>query len=470
MTLPRNTEGYLRIDGFWLLLERQHQTLHLRQHDDHERHEMLRYFISAVQNLELAQNLEQLKSERSTTVLWYYPIEDYPSATEFIRMRGDFERTRGQPLEEQVWRYKFVPTMQDSTFMAHSTVLKLLEVARLVADNRTDFPSGVEVYTEDQYELEFGVAKQTGFLPSVLNALESDAGRYVELFEHHGRLFTPSEAQFWRENILAKLETHKLINCEISKVIFGQLKKYPNLNRVVLAAEYFATYMDFTVTGAKIQDCTLALDWMMFDPDYPTEFEMDSWDFLRHCLSVFEAAKLEYPYTLQTAIKGQQYRLITGWEHGRIKLLTVLEPKAISSFFQDPYKPAYLEMADWFSYAGRSEPAMNWDLVMQWGNLLDELTDLAADPNLPDADYLLHCLYCHVSTSRGSASRDTGLGGFVAYFLRHPSPRIKRLGERCRAVASGELEFEYGDWCGWGFVKQEQPEPIKKTKGKRHKP
>lgn len=475
MKLPKSIEGYLCIDGFWLMLERQHQTLHLRQHDDHERHEMLRYFASAVQNPELRHKLEHGLSERSTAELWYYPLEpaNYSSvenAQEFIRMREDYQCSRGQPLEEKVWTYKFVPTMQNSTFMAHSTLLKLLEVAERVAQASSDFPSGVTFYNEDQYALEFGVAKQTGLLPSVLNALEADAQRYVELFENDGQLFTPGEAQFWRENILGKLETHNLINQEIPKIVAEQLRKYSNLNRVVLAAEYFAMYMDFTVMGAKIQDCALALDWFMFDPEYPSDFQMDFWEFLQHCLGVFEAAKLEYPYTLQTTINGQQYRLITGWDNGRIKILNVLEPKETVIYFQDPYKPSYLEIANYFSYLGRGEPAMNWDLVVQWEGMFDELTDFAADPNLPDADYLLHCLYCHVAASRGSASGNTSLGGYVAYFLRHPSPRIQRLGERCQAVASGWLELEYSDWCGWGFVKQEQPKSVKKTKGKRHKP
>jgi hypothetical protein len=468
MKLPKNIECYLRIDGFLLLLERQHQTLHFRQADDHDRFEMLRYFSSATDNPELKTNLEQLKSERSTGVLWYFPIlpSEFSSVEnpEFIRMREDYERTRRQLLEEIVWTYKFVPTMQNSTFMAHSTVLRLLETAQIVSEARTDFPIGVEVLTEDAYELEFGLVSQTGLLPSVLNVLEADAERYVELFLNHGRLFTPNEAQFWRENILSKLEQHNLIDCDIIPVIFKQLKKYPNLNRCVLATEYFRMYMDFTISGAKIKDCPLALDWMMFDPDFPTDFEMDSWDFLQHCLSVFEAAKLEYPYTLQTEIQGQQYRLITGFDAGRIKLLTVLEPKAMSQFFVDPFKPSYLEIADWFSYAGRNDPAMNWDLVMQWDGLLDELTDLAADPNLPDADYLLHCLYCYVAASRG-----TGLGGYAPFFLHHPSPRIKRLGQRCLAVANGELEFVYHDWCGWGFVSTEQTIQSKKVTGKRHK-
>jgi hypothetical protein len=463
MKLPKNTEGYMLFDGFWLRLERQHQTLHLRVLDnpdlfEHDRNEMLHYFMGAPSNPELLENLTNRTKCNHSGVLWYAPItledwDGFSSNKQFLRMQADFEQHRQHGLEEMVWTFKFVPTMQDSTFMAHSTVLTLLEIIQLVSEARTDFPSGVEVFNEDQYELSFGMAQQTGLLPSLLNDLESDAQRYAELFEQGGRLFTPNEAEFWRENILGKLEKHNLINCEISRQIFVQLKKYPNLNRVVLAAEYFAEYMDFTSSGQKIQDCVLALDWMMFDPDFPSDFEMDSWDFLQHCITVFEAAKLEYPYTLQTELSGQQYRLITGFDGGRIKLLTVLEPKTTSSFFVDPYKPSYLELVDWFSYAGRYDPAMNWDLVMQWDGLLEELTDLAADPNLPDADYLLHCLYCHVSLARGA-----GASGFLGYgrsFERHPSPRIQRLSARCWAVGRGELEFVYADWCGYGFVQQE---------------
>lgn len=466
MSLPNPTECIVRIDGFVLRVEREGQRLRLVPADDHDRNELLRYFASALTNPELQTNLLQLRPERSAPVLWYYPIEpsefaQSASTVEFKRVLEDYQHTRGVGCQEPVWTYKFVPTMRLSTFMAHSTVLKLLEVARAIAANHTQFPQGVEVYSEDDWAIKFDHAQQKGLLmPSLLNELEKAAYRYSALFDKGARDYTPDEAEFWRGDLLKQLENANLINCTVPPVIFEQLKKYSHLSRAVNTAEYLRSYLDLEAQNIRIQDCPLSLDFMVFDPDFPNE--VGFWDGLHLCLETVEAAKLERPCSLPIEIGGQPYRLLTGWDNGRIKLLHALELNPNLVNFKDVYKPSYLELLEWASLPRNGSPAMEWDVVVNWDDWIITLADLASDPSLPEADYLRHCIYCHLAGLR--KHEPCKMLGLADSLLKHPDAAIQRIGERTQALASGELAFVYDDWCSGGFNRKDHAELKGKTR------
>lgn len=441
-------ECYVRIDGFVLRVEREGNSLRLEGADEHDRNEMLRYFVSAIHNHELAENLRAFKRVNESGVLWYYviPKEEYAKysmVVEFARVGQDYEHARGLKMDEPVWTYKFVPTMLHSTFMAHNTLEKLIAVSEAVADGHTRFPEGVEVYSEDDWAIKFDHAGKKGLLlPSLLGRLEQAAYRYVQLFEHHARDFTPDDAEFWRRSLLKELDAADLVNATIAPVVFEQFKKYRCLARCVNAAEYLRSYLDIDEKGLRLQDHAVGLDWMMFEPYFPEGVE--EWDALQHCIDVVAVANLEVPRTLPTQIGNEPYRLVTGWDDGRIKLLHALPISLNGPHFNDVYKPSYLELVEWAALKRQGSPAMEWDVVVNWDERLDTLADLASDPTLPEADYLHHCIYCHLAGLRVHEPRK--MLSLAEGLAKHANPAIRRIVERTRALTKGELAFVYDDW------------------------
>lgn len=462
-------EHYLRIDGFVLCLERKNDKLELGFADEHDRNELLRYFASAIHNIELAQNLNNFARINHDGVLWYYPIQpdqfqNLSMVVEFSRVRQDYEHTRGMRLDEPVWTYKFVPTMMHSTYIADGTLRKLIEVSKMVAEGRTVFPDGVEVYGIDDWAQKFDRAWKKGLLlPSTLQRLEAPARRYVQLFEKNGRDYTPDDAEFWRRETFVVLEKENLVNCEVSPMIFEQLKKSYELSRCVNAAEYLRGYLDLAEKGIRIQDCTLSLDWMMFEPYFPDG--VDEWDGLHHCLKVVEDANLDFPRTLPTEIAGHPYRILTGWDHGRVKLLHALPIDPTNTSFKDVYQPSYLELVEWASCPRGGAPAMEWDITVDWGPRMHWLADLASDASLPEADYLLHCLYCYLAGLRQHERRK--MVDCADSLSKHSHAPIRRLAQRVRALDSGELRFVYDDWFSRGFLRRDEAEQVKSPKRKR---
>ncbi|HRI72199.1 MAG TPA: hypothetical protein PK156_48530 [Polyangium sp.] len=462
-------EHYLRIDGFVLCVDRHNNKLELGFADEHDRNELLRYFASAIHNHELAENLKNFTRINESGVLWYYPIKPEEFArlsmvVEFSRVRQDYEHTRGTRIDEPVWTYNFVPTMLHSTYIADSTLRKLIEVSKMVAEGRTDFPDGVEVYSIDDWALKFDRTWKKGLLlPSILQRLDEPARRYAALFEKSGRDYSPDQAEFWRREVCVVLEQEHLMNCEVSPMIFEQLGKFLPLSRCVNAAEYLRSYLDLGEKGIRIQDCLVSLDWVMFEPYFPDG--VDDWDGLHHCLKVMQDAKLEVPRTLPTEIAGEPYRILTGWDHGHVKLLHALPIATQNMFFKDVYLPSYLELVEWASFSRGGAPAMEWDIVVNWDERLDWLADLASDTSLPEAEYLHHCLYCHLAGLRQHEPRK--MLDLASGLAKHHNPAIRRIAERTRALASGEMGFVYDDWFSRGFLRQDAVDQVRASKRKK---
>lgn len=462
-------EHYLRIDGFVLYVERGNNKRELGFADEHDRNELIRYFISAIHNRELAANLRKFAHINESGVLWYYPTQPDEFArlsmvVEFSRVRQDYEHTRGMRLDEPVWTYMFTPTMLHSTYIADSTLRKLIGVAEMVAEGRTDYPEGVEVYSVDDWAMKFDRTWKKGLLlPSTLQRLEEPAQRYAGLFEKNGHSYTPGDAEFWRRELFVALEKENLVNCDVSPMIFEQLKKMFTLSRCVNAAEYLRRYLDLDVKGIRIQDCPVSLDWVMFEPCFPDG--IDEWDGLHHCLKVLEDAKLESPRSLPTEIAGEPYRILTGWDHGQVKLLHALPIETKNMFFKDVYQPSYLELVQWASCARGGAPAMEWDIAVNWDDRLDWLADLASDASLPEAEYLLHCMYCHLAGLRQHELRK--MVDLANGLSKHTNPAVRRIAERTLALASGELGFVYDDWFSRGFLRKDADATDKPPKRKK---
>lgn len=464
-------EAFVRIDGFILLIERHQDRLRLGFADEHDRNELLSYFASAIYNQELAENLAQFKRINESSVLWYYPYQPEQFAqlsmvVEFNRVAQDYEFTRGHKIDEPVWTYKFAPTMLHSTFIAHSTAQKVIAVSKAISEGRCEYPEGAEVYDEDQWMMKFDPAAHKGLLlPSILRRLEDVAVRYVQLFENNGCEYSPGNAEFWRREVFKELESQKLVDCDILPVVFQQLKKYPALSRCVNTAEYLRGYLDLAEKGQKVRDCPVSLDWMMFDPYIPEGIE--TWDALHHALDCVAAAKLESPRTLATEIGGQRYRLLTGWDNGQVKLLHAIAPEPQNVSFKDVYRPTYLELLEWAALDRNGSPAMEWDLVVNWEDYFDFLPDFAVDSTLPGADYFLHCIYCYLAGLRRHEPRK--MLTLAESLSKHADPTIRRIGERTRALESGEMQFIADDWFSGGFLRKDRAEENAKASAKKRR-
>jgi hypothetical protein len=192
-------------------------------------------------------------------------------------------------------------------------------VTQQIKAGELNFPLCVQLCSEDGWDLRFGWAEVTGFVPSVLRKLETIAADYMQFFANQGCLYQPSLVESYRTKLLQELDAVGLLNCEIPESIYHQLMDtYPHLKRCVDEAEFL-----WIVGDMPIQEFDLSLDWMIFDPLYPDG--MDYAEFRDRALAALRTAQLKQPDTLLLEIYGKQYQLVTGWEEGRIKLLNSIE-------------------------------------------------------------------------------------------------------------------------------------------------
>jgi hypothetical protein len=242
----------------------------------------------------------------------------------------------------------------------------------------------------------------------MLQKLENIAKDYVNYFTYQARDYQPMVVIWSRDELLKGLDALHLLNCEIDQLIFEQISQnYLHLSQCVHAAEY----LWYTHPHISIQESDVSLDWMMFSLFGLIDDEirdLRSAAALRYrCLEIVRAAKLNQPRTLLAELQGQQYRLITDWDHEQIKLMTAVpldfdrNPFIRETTAENKYSPTYLELVTWASCYD-SLP-MNWDILVDWGalGLLEELEDLSTDPSLPSAEYLKYCLEQYYLLNRG---------------------------------------------------------------------
>jgi hypothetical protein len=74
--------------------------------------------------------------------------------------------------------------------------------------------------SEDEWEIRFGWAEQTGLVPSLLRKLEKIAADYMQFFTNQGQLYQPSQVEPYRAKLLQALDAVGLLNCEISESVY----------------------------------------------------------------------------------------------------------------------------------------------------------------------------------------------------------------------------------------------------------
>jgi hypothetical protein len=297
-------------------------------------------------------------------------------------------KTNGKSFDEPIWRW--VPgSYYPDHYMAHSTVLKIVQVARSqVESQQVPTIAGVEGLSEQQWTARFDPrgnnppsgnkfstmrnAETSLLIPPILRDLENAADRYLQLFDDNGRLYTPTQATYLRQELLNKLGQAQLIDREISTEVFEKLAPYPRLYR-----------------------CVTVL---------PDQIEIQLLESIANRL-----------------------------------------PQNPSDLFVDPYNPSYLELLTWASLADSPPPIEGWGMAIDWTGREGELVELGSDPSLPQADRLLGYLACHFANLWCS-------GNLVAFnvalaALNHPSEKLRELRSRCILLRSGELKFNYADWC-----------------------
>ncbi|MBW4675002.1 MAG: hypothetical protein KME52_13525 [Desmonostoc geniculatum HA4340-LM1] len=251
-------------------------------------------------------------------------ILEYDVAIEGSEFQQEIERYQqrtGYPPTEPFWyvSQNFAGWDGCGHYIPQSSTNKIIQVTQQIKAGELNFPEGVQLFSEDGWDLRFGWAEVTGFVPSVLRKLETIAADYMQFFANQGHLYQPSLVESYRTKLLQELDAVGLLNCEIPESVYSQLMgTYPHLRRCVDEAEFL-----WMVGDMPIQEFDLSLDWMVFDPLYPDG--MDYAEFRDRALAVFRTAQLEQPETLRMAIHDNQYQLVTGWEGGRIKLLNSIE-------------------------------------------------------------------------------------------------------------------------------------------------
>ncbi len=382
-------------------------------------------------------------------------------------------KTDGESWTETIWRW--VPgSYFPDYYMAHSTVLKIVQVARSwVESQQMPAIAGVEVLSEKQWVDRFDAlgsnphstrkflvsrdGEPSLLIPPILSHLEEIAARYLELFADNARLYNPIEASYSRQELLNSLRIAKLIDRDISAELLAQLAESPSLQHCVIMGDRLRQKMNCQAQGVGIQQVALSLDWMFFEAIYPHPEA----GFHQDCLQAFKSANLSsqstfrhvYPATLSLNIAGQNYRLVTSEEFApaaKFKLVAAIpvrSPENPADLFADAYNPSYLELLTWAALPDCPPPMEMWGLAIDWTKREWQLAALGSDRSLPQAPKLLGYLSCHLANLWCAGNQVAFNVALAALNPNAHSPELKELQSRCVLLRSGELKFNYAEWC-----------------------
>lgn len=383
------------------------------------------------------------------------------------------QKTEGESWAEPIWRW--VPgSYFPDYYMAHSTVLKIVQVARSwVESQQIPAIAGVEMLTEKQWIDRFDALGSNPYstrkflisrdgeasllIPPILGHLEEIARHYLELFADNAHFYNPIDASYIRQELLNRLGIAKLIDRDISAELLEKLADYPSLQHCVIMGDRLRQKMDCRTQGKLIQQVALSLDWMFFESIYPPPKE----GFHQECLQAFKAANLPspstfrhiYPTTLSLSIHGQNYRLVTSEEFAsatKFKLVAAIpvrSPENPADLFIDAYNPSYLELLTWAALPDCPPPMEMWGLTIDWTQREWQLAALGSDRSLPQAPKLLGYLSCHLANLWCAGNQVAFNVALAALNPNGHSPELKELRSRCVLLRSGELKFNYAEWC-----------------------
>lgn len=212
--------------------------------------------------------------------------------------------------------------------LTHSTVLKVIRLAReLVLSHHILMLEGLEVLSEDEWDLRFGWASSTGLRPSQIRVMEEYAASYLEALHSNatnlerersellelmtrGRLFNRNLDV---DGVLSQIEeagaTH-LIECATAALgMFRHLdhhtRRYPELDLPTLE---------------DVGKLPIALDWFLHPIDFPADRIADFGEFTAHAEAAWYDAAPQSLVPLELEFLGIPVRLLLAWDGGVPKL------------------------------------------------------------------------------------------------------------------------------------------------------
>ncbi len=297
-------------------------------------------------------------------------------------------KTHGKSFDELIWRW--VPgSYYPDYYMVHRTVLKIVQVARSWVENQ-QVPAivGVEVLSESQWTARFA---PKGNNPPSFN-------KFSAMRDAETSLLIPP--------ILRDLEN----------VADRYLQLFDDNARLYTPTK--ATYLRQELLNklgqAKLIDREISADLLERLSSYPR---------LQRCV-------IDSPSQIESQLHMS---------------LSIRSPCNPADLFIDPYHPSYLELFTWASLADCPPPMESWSMSIDWTGREEELVELGSNPSLPQADRLLDYLACHFANLWCSGHLTAFNVALEA--LNHSSEKIRDLRSRCVLLRSGELKFNYRDWC-----------------------
>ncbi|MEY4529711.1 MAG: hypothetical protein RLZZ156_432 [Deinococcota bacterium] len=251
-------------------------------------------------------------------------FKDYISDPEFNAELEQYQQRTGQVLNEPIWHVSINSGdwRHAKQFIPQSSVQKIIELeTQLVsARKRVRLPEGVQVLSEDEWDLLFGWAAVTGLRPSQLGRLERYAARYLEKLET--KSVNIGAVRFV---LLRALDHASLLNREFeTDGVYYQLKESGchSLKLCLDNAEYLYGYINSQVRLKSdlpivedIRDSSISLDWMFQTTDSSLSHVL-TYGFLVEAEAFLSAAK---PKNLEP-LDFEDLLLFLIEDNGQIKL------------------------------------------------------------------------------------------------------------------------------------------------------
>lgn len=200
-----------------------------------------------------------------------FMFAEYQSDLEFNSELEQYQKRTGKALDEPVWHVSVSSGdwRNAKTFLPQSSVQKIidLETQLVSARKRIRLPEGVQVLSEDEWDLKFGWAACTGLLPSQVFKLERYAARYLNKLETNSINIEAARVVF-----LIDLFQAGLLNREFeTDAVYHQLKELGchNLKLCLDSAKYLYGYQNSQIRSKHhlpqvldIRNSSFVLDWM----------------------------------------------------------------------------------------------------------------------------------------------------------------------------------------------------------------
>jgi hypothetical protein len=212
------------------------------------------------------------------TELWSIPIADADKYQDWSLW--ELSHYHAESCDQMIWRW--VPgDYHPDYYMRHSTVLKIVQVARSWVEHQQIPPiAGVAVVSEIEWQRrfnssganppsnnKFSALRSTQIsllIPPILRDLERRVGDYLALFVDRARRYTPDTANYLRGELLHRLNLAGLSDRPLEQ--WAQLMDYPQLQRCLGLLDRFYQKLNSAFKG--LGQSPLVLDWVIFEENH----------------------------------------------------------------------------------------------------------------------------------------------------------------------------------------------------------